>query len=73
MLQNKNGLSSDGKTHFFNNFILICYRKPVRRTWWDCLKTPTCALSMPSVSPSCQKTSSWHDESVASVLKRHSL
>uniref|UniRef100_A0A3B5KHT9 H3 histone, family 3A n=1 Tax=Takifugu rubripes TaxID=31033 RepID=A0A3B5KHT9_TAKRU len=34
-------------------------RKPVRLTWWVCLRTPTCAPSTPNASPSCPKTSSW--------------
>uniref|UniRef100_A0AAQ4Q1A9 Core Histone H2A/H2B/H3 domain-containing protein n=1 Tax=Gasterosteus aculeatus aculeatus TaxID=481459 RepID=A0AAQ4Q1A9_GASAC len=43
-----------------------------RRTWWVCLRTPTCVPSMPSGSPSCPKTSSWHAAFVGSVLKRPS-
>uniref|UniRef100_A0A3B4UFH1 Histone H3.3 n=1 Tax=Seriola dumerili TaxID=41447 RepID=A0A3B4UFH1_SERDU len=34
-------------------------RFQMRLTWWVCLRTPTCAPSTPSVSPSCPKTSSW--------------
>uniref|UniRef100_A0AAZ3QS44 Core Histone H2A/H2B/H3 domain-containing protein n=1 Tax=Oncorhynchus tshawytscha TaxID=74940 RepID=A0AAZ3QS44_ONCTS len=45
-----------------------CVRR-ARHTWWVCLRTPTCAPSMPSVSPSCPKTSSWHAASVESVLR----
>ena len=32
-------------------------------------RTPTCAPSTPSVSPSCQRTSSWLAESVGNVPK----
>uniref|UniRef100_A0A8C9R7L0 Si:ch1073-429i10.3 n=1 Tax=Scleropages formosus TaxID=113540 RepID=A0A8C9R7L0_SCLFO len=42
-------------------------RRPARLTWWACLRTPTCAPSTPSVSPSCPKTSSWPVASVGSV------
>uniref|UniRef100_A0A8C8C2B3 Histone H2A/H2B/H3 domain-containing protein n=1 Tax=Oncorhynchus tshawytscha TaxID=74940 RepID=A0A8C8C2B3_ONCTS len=44
------------------------FQRPARHTWWVCLRTPTCVPSMPSVSPSCPKTSSWHVASVGSVL-----
>ncbi|MEQ2181126.1 hypothetical protein GOODEAATRI_008163 [Goodea atripinnis] len=49
-------------------FFVIC-RRPVRPTLWVCLRTPTCAPSTPSASPSCPKTSSWHVVSVESVPK----
>uniref|UniRef100_A0A8D2ZD76 Core Histone H2A/H2B/H3 domain-containing protein n=1 Tax=Scophthalmus maximus TaxID=52904 RepID=A0A8D2ZD76_SCOMX len=40
-----------------------------RPTWWACSRTPTCAPSTPSVSPSCPKTSSWHVVSAGSALR----
>jgi histone H3 len=43
---------------------------PVRPTWWASSRTPICAQSTPSVSPSCQRTSSWHAASVASARER---
>ena len=45
------------------------FRRPARHTWSVSSRTPTCAPSTPSVSPSCQRTSSWPAVSVASVLK----
>ena len=44
-------------------------RRPARLTLWVSLRTPTCAPSTPSVSPSCPRTSSWPAASVVSVLK----
>jgi len=41
----------------------------VRLTSLDCLRTPICALSTPSVSPSCQRISSSLAASVENVLK----
>merc|ERR1712029_950266 len=38
---------------------LALSRRPARLTWLVCLRTLTCAPSTPSVSPSCQRTSSW--------------
>ena len=40
-----------------------------RRTLSVCLRIPTCVLSTPGELPSCQKTSSWQDESGESVRK----
>uniref|UniRef100_A0A3Q3BD54 Histone H3.3 n=1 Tax=Kryptolebias marmoratus TaxID=37003 RepID=A0A3Q3BD54_KRYMA len=48
------------------------FQRPARPTWWGSLRTPTCAPSTPSVSPSCPKTSSWPAASAESVLKRFS-
>merc|ERR1712169_165178 len=45
-------------------------RSPLRPTWSRSSKTPTCAPSTPSVSPSSRRTSSLPAVSVASVLKR---
>uniref|UniRef100_A0A8C1UEH0 Histone H2A/H2B/H3 domain-containing protein n=1 Tax=Cyprinus carpio TaxID=7962 RepID=A0A8C1UEH0_CYPCA len=45
------------------------FQRPARHTWSVCLKTLTCVPSMPSVSPSCPKTSSWHAASAESALK----
>merc|ERR1711910_302363 len=45
-------------------------RRPARRTWWGCSRTPTCAPSTPSVSPSCPRTSSWPGGSVVNVHKK---
>uniref|UniRef100_A0A674CQL2 Histone H3.3 n=1 Tax=Salmo trutta TaxID=8032 RepID=A0A674CQL2_SALTR len=42
------------------------FQRPARLTWLVCLRTPTCAPSTPSVSPSCPKTSSWPVVSVGS-------
>ncbi len=39
--------------------VCVCCRRPARRIWWVCLRTLICVPSMPSVSPSCPKTSSW--------------
>ena len=44
-------------------------RKPVRHTWLDCLRTPTCALSTQRGWPSCPRTFSWPGESEGSVHK----
>ena len=44
-------------------------RRPARHIWSVFSKTRTCAPSTPSESPSCRKTSSWPDESVANVHK----
>uniref|UniRef100_A0A8C9PU61 Histone H2A/H2B/H3 domain-containing protein n=1 Tax=Spermophilus dauricus TaxID=99837 RepID=A0A8C9PU61_SPEDA len=35
------------------------FQRPARPTWWGCSRTPTCAPSTPSASPSCPRTSSW--------------
>merc|ERR1712141_954247 len=45
-------------------------RRPARPTWLGCSRTPTCAPSTPSVSPSCPRTSSWPGGSVGSVHKK---
>uniref|UniRef100_A0A671TPF4 Uncharacterized protein n=1 Tax=Sparus aurata TaxID=8175 RepID=A0A671TPF4_SPAAU len=45
----------------------------LRHTWWVCSRTLTCVPSMPSVSPSCPKTSSWHAAFVESVLRWHNV
>uniref|UniRef100_A0A452V565 Uncharacterized protein n=1 Tax=Ursus maritimus TaxID=29073 RepID=A0A452V565_URSMA len=34
-------------------------RRRARPTWWGSSRTPTCAPSTPSASPSCPRTSSW--------------
>jgi len=41
-------------------FLLLFFytRRQVKPTWLACLKIPTCVLSMPNVSQSCQKISS---------------
>merc|ERR1711979_71938 len=44
-------------------------RKLVKPTWLDSLRTPTFALSTPSESTSCQKTSNCPDESEVNELK----
>ena len=57
---------------FFITVVLqVCpiFRRPARPTWSVCSRTPTCAPSTPSVSPSCPRTSSWPGESVARELK----
>merc|ERR1739842_37837 len=46
---------------------VLC-RRPARPTWWVCSRTPTCAPSPPSVSPSCPRTSNLLAVSVESVL-----
>ena len=43
-------------------------RRLARLTWSVCSRTPTCAPSTPSVSPSCQRTSSWPVVSVEREL-----
>jgi hypothetical protein len=52
--------------------LILCCRRPARLTWSVFLRIPICAPSMPSVSPSCPKTSSWPEESVVNVHKRES-
>ena len=44
-------------------------RRLVKLTWLVFSKIPTCAQSMPSVSPSCQRTFNWPDAFVVNVLK----
>ncbi|ODM86796.1 histone H3 [Orchesella cincta] len=44
-------------------------KKLLKLTWSDFLKTPTCALSTPSVSLLCPRTSNWPDVSEENVLK----
>ena len=45
------------------------FKKLARLTLLVCLKTPTCAPSTPSASPSCPRTFSWPAESVESEHK----
>uniref|UniRef100_A0A3B4DEK4 Core Histone H2A/H2B/H3 domain-containing protein n=1 Tax=Pygocentrus nattereri TaxID=42514 RepID=A0A3B4DEK4_PYGNA len=45
------------------------FQRLVRRTWWVCSRTRTCAPSTPRESPSCLKTSSWPAVSAESALK----
>ena len=45
------------------------FKKLARLTLLVCLKTPTCAPSTPSASPSCPRTFSWPAESVESERK----
>lgn len=45
-------------------------RKHLRPIWSVCLRTPTCAPFMPSVSPLCPRTFNWRVAFEASVLKR---
>ena len=40
-------------------------RRPLRLTWLDFSRTPTCAPSTPRESPSCQRTCNWPEESEA--------
>uniref|UniRef100_A0A8C2WNQ8 Histone H3 n=1 Tax=Cyclopterus lumpus TaxID=8103 RepID=A0A8C2WNQ8_CYCLU len=47
----------------------VCLHQYNPLTWWVCSRTPTCVPSMPSVSPSCPKTSSWHVAFAGSVLR----
>ena len=46
----------------------VC-RRLRRPTWSVCSRTPTCAPSTPSASPSCRRTCSWLVASVASARK----
>ena len=56
--------------HNHNFFVInFSFRKLARPTWWDCLRTPICAPSTPSESPSCQRTSNWPGGSVESEHK----
>merc|ERR1711892_60924 len=48
---------------------LVLSRRPVRHTSLDCLRTLTCVLSTPSVSPLCQRTSSLLAVSAENVPK----
>ena len=45
------------------------FRRHLKPTWLDCLRTPTCVPSTPSVSLSCPRTSSLPAASAESVLK----
>jgi len=45
-------------------------KRPARLTWSAFSRTPTCAQSTPSVSPSCQRTSSSHAVFAVNVPKR---
>uniref|UniRef100_A0A673TUW9 Uncharacterized protein n=1 Tax=Suricata suricatta TaxID=37032 RepID=A0A673TUW9_SURSU len=38
---------------------LLIRKRRARPTWWGSSRTPTCAPSTPSASPSCPRTSSW--------------
>uniref|UniRef100_A0A8C5G3Z2 Histone H3.3 n=1 Tax=Gouania willdenowi TaxID=441366 RepID=A0A8C5G3Z2_GOUWI len=49
------------------------FQRLARPTWWVCSRTPTCAPSTPSVSPSCPKTSSWHVAFAGNVLRCFSV
>uniref|UniRef100_A0AAY4DRR3 Core Histone H2A/H2B/H3 domain-containing protein n=1 Tax=Denticeps clupeoides TaxID=299321 RepID=A0AAY4DRR3_9TELE len=64
-------IAQDFKTDLRFQSAAIGALQVLRRTWLVCSKTPTCAPSMPSVSPSCPKTSSWLAVSAGSVLRRH--
>ena len=46
------------------------FKRPARLTLLVCLKTPTCAPSTPSASPSCPRTFSWPAESAENEHKR---
>merc|ERR1712156_58191 len=43
--------------------LLVLCKRPVRHIWLVCLRTLICVQSMPSVSPSCQRTFNWQDVS----------
>merc|ERR1712241_1032256 len=51
-----------------SRLLLELFRRHLKLTWLDCLRTPTCVPSTPSVSQSCPKISSWPGESVAREL-----
>merc|ERR1712238_44880 len=44
-------------------------KRLLRLTWSASSRTPTCALSTPRESPSCQRTCSWPEESEARDLE----
>merc|ERR1712029_755337 len=48
---------------------LALSRRLVRLISLVCLRTPICAQFMPSVSPLCQRTSNWPEESVERELR----
>ena len=48
-------------------------RRPARPTWSGCSRTPTFAPSMPSVSPSCPRTSSLQGGSEENAPKKQHL
>ena len=50
--------------------LLWLFKKPLRPTWLDSLKTPTCVPSMPREWPSCPRTSNWPEESEERELKK---
>ena len=51
-------------------YVSVLYRRLVRHTWSDCLRTPTCAPSTRSVLRLCQRTSSWLVVSAESGLRQ---
>ena len=57
-------ITQDFKTDLWSSQQRYCVsRKQWRPTWSGCLTTPTCVPFTPGESPSCQKISSWPDES----------
>ena len=52
-----------------HHFIILDFRRPVKPTLLVCSRTPTCALSTPSVSLLCQRISSSLVVSVVNELK----
>ena len=50
--------------------LLWLSRRQAKLTLLVFSKIPTCALSMPSESPSCQRTSNWPEESEVNELKK---
>ena len=63
-------ITQDIKTGLRSSQQRYCvFRRQQRRTLSVCLRIPTCVLSTPGKLPSCQKISSWQDESGESVHK----
>ena len=57
-------IAQDFKTDLrFQSVAILCLQEAAEAYLVGCLKTPTCAPSMQSESPSCPRTSSWPDES----------
>ena len=64
-------IAQDFKTDLrFQSSAVVALQVRPRPTWLASLRTPTCAPSTPSASPSCPRTSSWPAASVASARKR---
>ena len=63
-------IAQDFKTDLrFQLAAILCLQEAGRPILLDCLRTPTCVPSTPSILPSCPKTFSWPDESEGKECK----